>query len=136
MGKFTIRSVASGVKFDLKSSNGQVILTSEVYTSAALCRKGVDSVIRSAVNAGVEDQTDGGAAALRNPKFELYEDRAGQFRFRLKSRNGKIIGISEGYATKANCLHGIESVRSNLADAQIEEEILWHSTSRKRLKKS
>ena len=44
MGKFVIRTVSSGVKFDLKATNGQVIATSEVYSTEASCRKGVASV--------------------------------------------------------------------------------------------
>ena len=41
MGKFVIRTVPSGIKFDLRAANGQVILTSEVYTTMAACRKGI-----------------------------------------------------------------------------------------------
>ena len=40
MGKFVIRTVNSGIKFDLKATNGQVIATSEVYTTEAACRNG------------------------------------------------------------------------------------------------
>ena len=50
-------------------------------------------------------------------KFELYKDKAGEFRFRLKSGNGQNIGQSEGYKTKAAALNGIKSVRTNAADA-------------------
>lgn len=46
-------------------------------------------------------------------KFELYKDKAGEFRFRLKASNGQIILASEGYVAKASCLNGIESVRKN-----------------------
>lgn len=46
-------------------------------------------------------------------KFEVYQDKAGEFRFRLKAGNNKVILTSEGYKTKANCLKGIESVRKN-----------------------
>lgn len=45
--------------------------------------------------------------------FELYKDNAGEFRFRLKSKSGEIILISESYTKKANCENGIESVRKN-----------------------
>jgi uncharacterized protein YegP (UPF0339 family) len=68
----------------------------------------------------VEDQTGEDRAEMSNPKFELYEDKSGQFRFRLKARNGRIVGISESYAAKAGCLNGIESVKINAGQAEIE----------------
>lgn len=49
-------------------------------------------------------------------KFELYTDKAGEYRFRLKAGNGQIILASEGYKTKASALNGIESVRKNSQD--------------------
>lgn len=49
-------------------------------------------------------------------KFELYEDKAGEFRFRLKAGNGEKILASEGYKQKASALNGIESVRKNAPD--------------------
>ena len=52
----------------------------------------------------------------------MYRDKAGQFRFRLKARNGKIIAVSEGYTTKASCENGMDSVIKNAALAQIVEE--------------
>ena len=122
MGKFVIRRVNSGIKFDLKAANGQTILTSEVYSTAAVCRKGIESVRKNAPGARLEDQTEEGWAQLPNPKFELYQDKAGQFRFRLRARNGKIIAVSENYSGKAVCLKGIESVKINSGDAGIMEE--------------
>ena len=122
MSKFVIRTVNSGIKFDLKATNGQVILTSEVYTTEAACRKGIESIMKNAPIANVENQTEEGYETLTHPKFEMYEDKAGEFRFRLKARNGEIIGTSEGYTAKAGCLNGIESVKKNAADAEIVEE--------------
>lgn len=46
-------------------------------------------------------------------KFEVYKDKAGEFRFRLKAGNGENILGSEGYKAKASCMKGIESVRKN-----------------------
>ena len=116
MSKFVIRKVESGVKFDLKAANGQTILTSEVYESEAACNQGVASVRKNAPIAKVEDQTLEGWEVLTNPKFEIYEDKAGEYRFRLKARNGRIIGVSEGYKSKAGCLNGVESVKENAAE--------------------
>ncbi|GAA1236651.1 MULTISPECIES: YegP family protein [Microbacterium] len=54
-------------------------------------------------------------------KFELYTDKSGEYRFRLKSGNGEVIAISEGYSSKAAALNGIDSVRRNAADAEVVE---------------
>ena len=116
MNRFVIRTVDSGVKFDLKAANGQTILTSEVYETMAACHRGISSVRKNAPGAKLEDQTEDDRKALPNPKFELYQDKTGGYRFRLKARNGKIIGMSESYTGKAACLAGIESVRQNAAE--------------------
>ena len=122
MSKFVIRNVNSGIKFDLKATNGQVILTSEVYTTEAACRNGIASVQKNAPIACVENQTVEGYETLTHPKFEMYQDKAGEFRFRLKARNGQIIAVSEGYTAKAGCLNGIESVQKNAPEAEIVAE--------------
>ena len=49
-------------------------------------------------------------------KFELYKDKAGEFRFRLKAGNGQIILASESYKQRASAENGIESVRKNSAE--------------------
>ena len=121
MGKFVIRKTATGIKFDLKAGNGEVIATSEVYSSESACRNGIASVQKNAPVAGVEDQTVEGFAAVKHPKFEVYTDKAGEFRFRLKATNGQIVAVSEGYKAKASCVNGIESVKKNAVDAPVEE---------------
>lgn len=120
MSKFVIREVKSGIKFDLKATNGQVIATSEVYESKAACENGIESVRKNAPIANLEDQTVADFETVTNPKFELYRDKADQFRFRLKARNGQIIAVSEDYTTKAACENGIESVRKNAPIAEVE----------------
>lgn len=122
MGRFVIRRTATGVKFDLRAANGQIVATSEVYASEAACRSGLESVRKNAPAAKLEDQTAGTARALTNPKFELYTDKAGRYRFRLRARNGGIIAVSEGYSTRTACLNGIESVRANAPDAEAVAE--------------
>lgn len=120
MGKFVVREVSSGMKFDLKATNGQVIASSEVYKSKASCLKGVNSVINNAPIANLEDQTVEDFNVEKNPKFEIYNDKAGEFRFRLKAKNGEIIATSEGYKTMDSCKNGVESVRKNAANSTIE----------------
>ena len=120
MGKFVIRKVQSGVKFDLFAVNGEKIATSEVYDTLSACRKGMESMIKNVEKAHFCDLTQGETAA--NPRFEIYQDRAGEFRFRLRARNGKVIASSEGYSGKAGCLAGVESVRQNAPIAVIETQ--------------
>lgn len=122
MGKFVIKETNTGVKFDLKASNGQVIATSEVYNSMDACKNGIASVAKNAPVAAVEDQTVEGFATEKNPKFEIYKDKAEEFRFRLKATNGQVIAVSEGYTTHANCVNGVESVKKNAVDAETVEE--------------
>ena len=123
MGKYRVRRTATGVKFDLTAQNGEVIAASEVYDSYRACLAGVESLRRNAPAAGVEDQTGDCPARQKHPKFEVYRDRSGQFRFRLKATNGEIIAVSEGYKAIASCLNGIESTKKNAADAEIVVEI-------------
>ena len=52
----------------------------------------------------------------------MYTDKAGEYRFRLKAKNGEVIAVSEGYKTKTSCENGIESVKNNAPDAEIVAE--------------
>ncbi len=52
-------------------------------------------------------------------KFELYEDKGGDWRFRLKAGNGEVIATGQGYASKSGALNGIDSVRRNAAEAEV-----------------
>ncbi len=58
---------------------------------------------------------------MENPKFEVYKDKAGEYRFRLKAPNGEIIAVGEGYKNKGSCLNGIESVKENAPKAVVVE---------------
>ncbi len=122
MGKFVIKQAKKGVMFNLKAGNGEIIATSETYTTEAACNNGIASVKANAVEAKLEDQTVEGFTPVTNPKFEVYKDKAGEFRFRLKARNGEIIAVSEGYKQKSSCMNGIESVRRNAPEADIVKE--------------
>ena len=122
MGKFVIRETNTGIKFDLKAGNGEVILTSEVYKAERSCKNGVASVVKNAPVAAVEDQTVEGFQKEKCPKFEIYADKAGELRFRLKATNGQIIATSEGYKSMTSCVNGIESVKKNAVDAKVEKQ--------------
>ena len=121
MGKYVIKTTKNGgYKFDLKATNGQVIASSQIYKALKSCKTGIASVTVNAAIAAEEDQTAEGFAKEKNPKFEIYADKAGEFRFRLKAKNGQIIAVSEGYTTMKSCKNGIASVRKNSVDAPTE----------------
>ena len=123
MGKFIIKKTNTGFNFHLKAANGQTIATGEVYKELDTCHNGVQSVIKNAAAANIEDQTVENFEELKHPKFELYKDKSEQFRFRLKAKNGEVIAVSEAYTTKANCKNGINSVIKNVEDAKVIEEL-------------
>ena len=121
MGKFVIKETKTGFKFDLKAGNGEIIASSEIYNALKSAQNGVESVKNNAPIANVEDQTVEGFATEKNPKFEIYQDKAGEYRFRLKATNGQIIAVGEGYTAKASCMNGIESVKKNAPEASVVE---------------
>lgn len=122
MGKFLLKKTATGFNFHLLAGNGESICISEVYKLKASCLNGIKSVRVNAPLAGIEDHTQDRFKKCLNPKFEIFESKKGDFRFRLRARNGQIIACSEGYKALASCINGIESVRKNAPDATIVEE--------------
>ena len=122
MGKYALRTVKTGYKFNLKAGNGEIIAVSEVYTTKSAALNGIESIRKNAPIAALENQTVEGYAAEKHPKFEVYTDKAGEFRFRLKARNGEIIAASEGYKRLDSCLNGVDSVRRNADSPVVEEE--------------
>ena len=119
-GKFEIKTTSSGkYVFNLKAGNGEIIATSQLYASLSSCQKGVESVKNIAVDAKLEDQTVENFETVTNPKFEVYTDKAGETRFRLKARNGEIVATGESYKAKASCLNGIDSIRRNAPEAKV-----------------
>lgn len=55
-------------------------------------------------------------------KFELYTDKAGEYRWRLKSANGQIIASSEGYTRKDSAINGVEAIKRDAPDAGIDDQ--------------
>ena len=124
MGKYVINKTAAGYTFGLKAANGETIATGgDVYSGIDSVRSGIKSVETNAPAAAVEDQTVEGYRTVKNPKFEIYSDKAGEFRFRLKAKNGQVIAVSEGYTSKANCKNGIESVKKNSVNSPVIEPV-------------
>lgn len=110
--------------YRLKASNNETIAVSggTGYSSLSACKAGIESV-RANVNAHIEDQTLEKAVTLTHPKFELYRDKAGKYRYRLKASNGELICVCEdGYATKDGCKRGIQSLAKWAADSDVIPE--------------
>lgn len=105
MGKFEISKRKNGeFQFNLKAGNGQIILTSEGYTSKAGCENGIDSV---RTNSKIDE------------RFERKTNVGGKPYFNLKASNGQIIGTSEIYESTASRDNGIESVKNNAPSAEL-----------------
>lgn len=104
-GKFEIKSGKTGkFRFNLKASNGQIILTSEAYESRSAAVKGITSVKKNAGN---------------DKRFERKVAKDGSPYFVLKASNGEPIGKSEMYNSKASMENGIASVAKNAPDAPV-----------------
>ncbi|MDL2214962.1 YegP family protein [Dysgonomonas sp. OttesenSCG-928-M03] len=105
MGKFEISKRKNGeFQFNLKAGNGQVILTSEGYTTKANCQNGIESVKK---NSTVDE------------RYDRKESKNNKWYFNLKATNGQIIGTSEMYESAASRDNGIESVKKNAPDATV-----------------
>lgn len=120
--KFVIVKIDDQFRFHLKAVNGEIILSSQPYTSLESCKKGIESIRVNAPSAPIEDQTIEGFTIEKNPKFEVYEYRNGDIRFRLKARNGELIGTGDRYKSKAGCQNGIDSIKKNSVEAIIVQE--------------
>lgn len=108
MGKFVIKLRKNGeYQFDLKATNGQVILSSEGYTTKTACLNGIASVKKNAPEDG---------------RYERKEAKNGAPYFNLKAGNGQVIGTSEMYSSEAARDNGIESVKKNAPEAEIVDE--------------
>ncbi len=109
MGKFVISLRKNGeFQFNLKATNGQVILTSEGYTTKTACLNGVESVRKNAPIA---------------ERFEVKVAKNGKPFFNLKASNGQVIGASQMYASERTMKAGIASVQKNAPESPIVEEL-------------
>ncbi|NVK63870.1 MAG: YegP family protein [Flavobacteriales bacterium] len=107
MGKFEIKSSGSDKwMFNLKAGNGQVILTSQSYSTKAGCNNGIESVRKNSQ----DDARFGRKTAKDGSPF-----------FTLNATNGQIIGKSEMYNSTAAMENGIASVAKNAPDAEVVE---------------
>ena len=123
MGKFVMKVSPAGARFNLLAGNGQVIAFSQQYKGEDACLNGIESV-RTCCAGPVEDQTVENFEVLSCPKFEVYQDKSGEFRFRLKAANGQIVATGESYKQLSGCLSGIESFKKNAPDAELVKEAI------------
>ena len=129
MGKFVIKKTPTGgFNFSLYAANKEKIaVASQVYTTKAACKKGMESVAKNAAKCiaedRVEDQTLKTPVEKTCPKFEIYLDKAGLYRYRLLATNGENIVIcEEGYKSKSGVMNGIKSVATNAEKAEVVDE--------------
>jgi len=123
MGKFIVKQTPNnGFVFTIVANNGEVVGVSQTYKSKDSMQNGIESVRKNA-SADIEDQTLEKVEEKTCPKWELYFDKAREYRFRLKASNGEIIlAASEGYTTRASAKNGIESIQKNIDSEIVEEE--------------
>ncbi|RFN58373.1 YegP family protein [Marixanthomonas ophiurae] len=103
---FELKKKGDQYHFNLKASNGQVILTSEMYNSKASAKNGIESIQK---NCGDD------------ARYEKKTAKNGKFHFNLKSTNGQIIGSSQMYSAESGMNNGIESVKKNAPEAEVKE---------------
>lgn len=122
-GKWDIRRAKDGrYFFSLYASNHTVIAYSQIYSSSSAVMTGINSVISNAPAAETEDTTLKKPVSLPCPKWEIYLDKAGEYRFRLYAPNGLVVcHSSHGYATKSGCKGGIESIKRFCTEADIKK---------------
>jgi uncharacterized protein YegP (UPF0339 family) len=125
MGTFIIKKTNTGFNFSLMAANKQKIaVASQVYTTKASCKTAMASIAKNAEKCikenRIEDQTLKKPTTSTCPKFEIYFDKAGEYRYRLIATNGESIAMSEeGYKSKNGCINGIESVAINAINAEV-----------------
>ena len=112
------KDVAGKYRFRLRAENNKIVAVSQGYDQHANCMNGVKSV-KTNCNAAIEDITTKGMV-IPNPKFQVFSDKAGDYRFRLIAANGEEVAASEGYQAKEGCLSGIAAVKTN-CNAEIED---------------
>ncbi len=118
MGKYKISKTSNdGYKFSLIANNNEIIGTSQVFKSLQSAKNSCESVKRFC-NSEIEDQTLKDYEPKKYPKWEIYLDKSGEYRFRLCASNGENILASEGYKAKSSAKNGIESIQKN-ADSEI-----------------
>ncbi len=128
-GKFVIKKTDKGhFVYKLYSSNHRVVaIGAQAYEGLSGCKGGINSVMRIAESAHVENQTLKTYETLKFPKWEIYTDKKGEFRLRLYASNGQLVATTnDGYLNVASAKKGIEAVARAAAGAAIvRNDDLW-----------
>jgi len=121
------KDVAGKFRFRLRASNNKIVAVGEAYETKDGCLNGVHA-IKKYCGAEIEDLTTG-EAKMANPKFQVYKDAIGKYRFRLRAPNNEIVAVGEGYESKLGCMNGVQAVKKycnaetkDLTTGQILEE--------------
>jgi uncharacterized protein YegP (UPF0339 family) len=112
--KFEIyQDAAKEFRWRLKAANGEILATAgQGYKAKADCKRGVERI-----------QEEMGKGTKTNYEFEVYVDKAKEYRWRLKAANGQIVAASsEGYKAKADCEHAIDLIKKGAAKAEVEDK--------------
>ena len=120
MGKYVIRKSKVGFYFNVEAANGQVIATAQAYKSKPSCKSAIVA-LKKLVNAPIEDLTIKDGPRYANPKWQVYQDRKNEFRFRLLASNGNNLIWGEGYSTMQACKAGVLSVQANV-NSEIDDK--------------
>lgn len=113
-GKFIIYEISTNkYHFSLKACNGQVIAVSQPYPTSRHCERDIALVKQIATVAPIEDLTVPKPILQPFPKFVIYLDEGGLFRFCMKTLEGAPLLLGDGYKAKASCINGIASIRRN-----------------------
>ena len=120
MGKYVIRKSKTGFYFNVEATNGQVIATAQQYKSKPSCKKAIDA-LKKLAKSPIEDLTIKDGPKYPNPKWQVYQDRKKEFRFRLVASNGNNLIWGEGYSTMQACKAGVLSVQANV-NSEIEDK--------------
>lgn len=107
-GKYHLKKASDGqFHFNLHASNGEIVLTSELYKAKASAQDGIESVRKNS-------QRDGA--------FEVKTASNGKHYFVLKATNGQVVGQSQMYASRANAEGGVAAVKRYAPEASVSDE--------------
>lgn len=128
-GKYVIKKTDKGnFVFKLYSSNYRVVaIGAQAYTTLGAAKIGIQSIINNAEKAPVENQTLKNYEVEKFPKWEIYQDKKGEYRLRLFATNGNLIATTnDGYADITGAKNGITAVaRANKGCAIVRNDNLW-----------
>ncbi len=124
-GTFIIKKTPKGFyRFSLIAGNSLTILSSTNYSSLSNCKNGIETIKKNA-DMDIEDLTLQKPAPKKCPKFEIYLDKANQYRYRMIAANGQNVATSEdGYSTKSGCINGVKAISRAVDGAGVDDSLL------------